>query len=233
MIAAEHISRVFRSGEVDTIALRDVSLTVAEGEFVAIMGPSGSGKSSLLHIFGLLDRPTGGSLRLAREDIFQLSDQELAERRNARIGFVFQAFHLLARATVLDNVMLPLLYSRVPSSEHQARAEAALQQVGMTHRLKHQPNQLSGGEKQRVAIARALVLSPRLILADEPTGNLDTASGQQVMKLIDELHRQGHTVLLITHEQTAADYAERVVTMRDGTIVGDERLTRPHRHYAK
>lgn len=233
LIAAENLSRVFRSGEVETAALQDVSLTVEQGEFAAVMGPSGSGKSTLLHLLGLLDVPTGGRLWLDSEDTASWTETERARSRNEKIGFVFQAFHLLPRATVLDNVILPLLYSRIPPREYAARARAALDLVEMTHRLGYRPSQLSGGEKQRVAIARALVLSPQVILADEPTGNLDTASGQRVLGLIDELHRRGHTVVLITHEQTAADYAQRIISMRDGRIVSDERAARRHPHYAK
>lgn len=233
LIVAERISRVWRSGEVETVGLQDVSLTVEQGEFVAVMGQSGSGKSTLLHLFGLLDEPTRGRLWLAGVDTAALTEAERARARNEKIGFVFQAFHLLPRATVLDNVILPLLYSGVPPRAYSARARAALVQVEMERRLEHQPSQLSGGEKQRVAIARALVLSPQVILADEPTGNLDTASGQRVLSILDALHRRGHTVLLITHEQTAADYAQRIITMRDGRIVSDERAAREHTHYAK
>lgn len=233
LLVAEHIARVFRSGEVATAALREVSLTVEEGEFVAIMGPSGSGKSTLLHILGLLDRPTAGRYWLAGEDTAHLSDTDLAQRRNATVGFVFQAFHLMPRATVLDNVMVPLLYSGVPTREHRAWAEKALTQVDMGQRATYLPSQLSGGEKQRAAIARALVMTPRVILADEPTGNLDTTSGERVLGLIDALHQRGHTVVLITHEQTAADFAQRIVTMRDGEIVSDERVAKHHQHYAK
>lgn len=233
LVAAEHISRVFSSEEVRTVGLSDVSLTVDEGEFLAVMGPSGSGKSTLLHILGLIDQPTGGRYLLAGEDTAAWTERQRAQARNKKIGFVFQAFHLLPRATVLHNVILPLLYSNLPPREYDSRARAALKQVEMTHRLDFQPSQLSGGEKQRVAIARALVMAPRLILADEPTGNLDTASGQRVLDLLDELHQRGHTVVLITHEQTAANYAQRIITMRDGSLASDERVARKHPHYAK
>lgn len=233
LLRVENISRVFRSEDVETVALRDVHLSVEAGEFVAIMGPSGSGKSTLLHILGLLDRPSRGRYLFEDVDTNELSDSELARLRNRSIGFVFQAFHLLSRTSVLDNVILPLQYSTVPAREYEERARAALAAVDLSHRLNHVPSQLSGGEKQRAAIARALVMEPKVIFADEPTGNLDTKSGRVVMELIDRLHREGHTVVLITHERTAADYAERVVMMRDGQIESDERVQNEHVHYEK
>jgi putative ABC transport system ATP-binding protein len=213
--------------------VRDISLQIQSGEFVAVMGPSGSGKSTLLHIMGLLDRPTSGQYLFEEVDCNTLSDAELAQLRNRSIGFVFQAFHLLPRATVLDNVILPLTYSSFARGTWAERAKQALEAVELEHRLTHVPSQLSGGEKQRVAIARALVMEPKVIFADEPTGNLDTASGRRVMELIDGLHNKGHTVVLITHEKTAAQYAERIVMMRDGVMVSDERVTQDTLHYDK
>lgn len=232
LLKIQNISRIF-GDETKTVALRDVSLGIEPGEFVAIMGPSGSGKSTLLHIMGLLDRPTEGKYLFEGVDTSGLSDQELAGLRNKSLGFVFQAFHLLSRTSVLDNVILPLQYSRLPVREYSERARRALEAVDMTHRLAHVPSQLSGGEKQRVAIARALVLDPKVIFADEPTGNLDTQSGRKVMELIDQLHKRGHTVVLITHEKSAADYADRIVSMQDGQIVSDEKVAKAHVHYEK
>ncbi|MEK7557246.1 MAG: ABC transporter ATP-binding protein [Patescibacteria group bacterium] len=233
LLKIENVSRVFGEGDSETVALRDVSLSIEPGEFVAVMGPSGSGKSTLLHILGLLDRPTRG--RYIFEDVHtgDLSDQEQARLRNRSIGFVFQAFHLLSRTTVLENVILPLTYSSLSPGEYESRARRALEQVNMTHRLTHVPSQLSGGERQRVAIARALVMEPKVVFADEPTGNLDTASGRNVMELIDALHKKGHTVVLITHEKTAASYAERTITMQDGKILSDEKVQKEHVHYEK
>lgn len=233
LLELHSVSRVFGEGTAQTVALRDASLAVGEGEFVAVMGPSGSGKSTLLHILGLLDRPTHGRYLFETEDTGTFSDAEVAVKRNRKMGFIFQAFHLLSRATVLENVMLPLTYSSLPSRDNEARSRAALEAVGMSHRLQYVPSQLSGGEKQRAAIARALVLEPKVIFADEPTGNLDTTSGRQVMELVDTLHERGHTVILITHERTAAQYAERVITMEDGRIVGDERTEKSPVHYEK
>lgn len=219
LLQIENVSRVFRGEDVETVALRGVNLAIEPGEFTAIMGPSGSGKSTLLHIMGFLDRPTTGRYVFEDVDTSELSDAELAKLRNQSMGFVFQAFHLLSRTSVLDNVMLPLQYSQLSAREYEKRARQALEAVDMTHRLAHVPSQLSGGEKQRVAIARALVMEPKVIFADEPTGNLDTKSGRKVMEMIDKLHKRGHTVVLITHERTAADYARRVISMQDGQIV--------------
>lgn len=233
LLEINNISRVFDEEENRTVALKNISLTIESGEFVAVMGPSGSGKSTLLHILGLLDRPTSGQYVFEDVDTGKLSDQEQARLRNWKIGFVFQAFHLLSRTTVLENVMLPLTYSQFPQREHEERARQVLEHVNMSHRLTHVPSQLSGGEKQRVAIARALVMEPKVIFADEPTGNLDTASGRNVMELIDTLHKNGHTVVLITHEKTAASYAERILTMQDGNILSDEKVQKEHVHYEK
>ena len=232
-ISAHQISRTYVTGEVSTTALHPVSFTVAAGEFVAIMGPSGSGKSTLLHILGLLDRPSTGQYRFLGRDISQSSDTELANFRNQKIGFIFQTFHLLARATVLDNVLLPLQYSDQPVSRHRKLAVQAIDKVSLSHRLHHRPSQLSGGEKQRVVIARALVQKPLLLLADEPTGNLDSKTGQSVMDLIDNLHEEGLTVIVITHETPTANYAQRIIRLADGQIESDRPHTVRREHFTK
>jgi putative ABC transport system ATP-binding protein len=217
------IRKEYGSDGVVTPVLNGISLRVERGEFLAIMGPSGSGKSTLLHIIGLLDLPTSGQYRLAGRLVNEVTDDaELAEARSQQIGFVFQSFNLLPRTTVLDNVALPLLYSRQGSARRYEVAAAAIESVGLTHRLHHYSNQLSGGEKQRVAIARALVNDPALLLADEPTGNLDSRSGVQVMDVLWRLNEAGRTVVLVTHETMTAEYAQRIVKMRDGLITADE-----------
>ena len=223
LIVLRHLGKVYRMGEVDVVALIDVSLAITEGEFVAIMGASGSGKSTLMNILGCLDQPTSGSYLLAGRDVSQLSRNELAIIRNQTLGFVFQSFNLLARTTALDNVGLPLQYAGVPPRERRQRAEAALRRVGLGERLRHYPNQMSGGQQQRVAVARALVNSPKLILADEPTGNLDSHTSSEIMALFQELWRSGITVLMVTHESDIAEYASRVVTMKDGQVQSDTR----------
>ncbi len=219
------VRKVYRSGSgrrtVEVAALRGVSLSIEEGSFVAIMGPSGSGKSTLLHILGLLDRPSEGRYRLAGRDVTDLDEAEAARVRNRTVGFVFQAFFLLPRATALKNVELPLVYRGVPPKVRREAARAALFSVGLGDRLDHLPTELSGGQKQRVAIARALVQEPAILLADEPTGNLDSESGREVMALFSELHRRGKTVVVVTHEAEVAAYAERVIEMRDGRVVAD------------
>jgi ABC-type lipoprotein export system ATPase subunit len=208
-----------------TPVLRGVNLKINEGEFVAIMGPSGSGKSTLLHILGFLDSPTDGDYRFLEKKIASYSPLEIAKLRNQEIGFIFQAFNLLRRTTVLENVKLPLLYSSIPESEWDLRARKAVESVGMSHRLDHEPSQLSGGEQQRVAIARALVTNPKVIFADEPTGNLDSKSGKLVMDIIQNLHeKEGITVVLITHETTTAEHAERIIRLRDGVIETDTKV---------
>ncbi len=223
LIALRRLGKVYRMGEVDVVALIDVSLSITEGEFVAIMGASGSGKSTLMNILGCLDQPTSGSYLLAGRDVSQLSRNELAAIRNQTLGFVFQSFNLLARTTALDNVGLPLQYAGVPPRERRQRAETALRRVGLGDRLRHYPNQMSGGQQQRVAVARALVNSPKLILADEPTGNLDSHTSSEIMALFQELWRSGITVLMVTHESDIAEYASRVVTMKDGQVQSDTR----------
>ncbi len=233
LIVIDNVKKIYGEEGVVTPVLHGVSFSIEEGEFVSIMGPSGSGKSTLLHILGLLDRPTSGTYSFAGENTALLSDEALAQARNHKIGFVFQAFHLLARTSVLENVMLPLYYSSTPKRDFAKRAEVALEHVNLSHRLNHLPHQLSGGEKQRVAIARALVNEPKVIFADEPTGNLDSKTGKTVMDTLDKLHKQGKTIIVITHETSAAAYANRIISVSDGKIVADKKSTLEHIHYAK
>lgn len=220
LLELDGVSRRYDVGDAEpVVALRDADLAIAEGEFVAIVGPSGSGKSTMLHLLGALDRPTSGVVRIAGRDVAGLSDEELAQLRNTEIGFVFQQFHLLARTPAIANVELPLLYAGVGRSERRRRAADALDLVGLGHRLDHRPNQLSGGEQQRVAIARALVSQPRLLLADEPTGNLDSARGEEVMRLLVELNAErGVALVVITHDEEVAALAPRQVSIRDGLL---------------
>jgi putative ABC transport system ATP-binding protein len=216
------LARSYRLDGVSVDALRGVDLCIDAGEFVAIVGPSGSGKSTLMHLLGCLDRPTSGTLRVSGVDVATLSDTRLAELRNRRIGFVFQSFHLLARTSALDNVALPLVYRGVPRGDRRRRARAALEAVGLGHRVDHRPSQMSGGEQQRVAIARALVGDPEVVLADEPTGNLDSRNGAEVMGILERLnHDRGVAVVLVTHEQEVAARARRRVHVRDGRIERD------------
>jgi putative ABC transport system ATP-binding protein len=226
LIETKNITKIYTEGEVETPALLNADLSIEKGEFVAVMGPSGSGKSTLLHILGFLDEATAGTYHFEGREVSRYSEDEKAHIRNTKLGFVFQAFNLLARTSVLENVLLPLLYSDVPEKEWEALARAAIEKVGLSHRTEHHPAQLSGGEKQRVAIARALVNSPQIIFADEPTGNLDTASGKMVMQTLQDLHREGHTIILITHESSTAEHAERIISLKDGAIVGDTRVER-------
>ena len=218
LIDLENVSRTYRIGTVDVPALVDASLRIREGEFVAIVGPSGSGKSTMMNILGCLDRPTSGRYLFDRVPVGDLNDDQLAVLRSRSIGFVFQNYSLLPRTTTLDNVAAPLLYQGVRRAERLARARAALERVGLADRLNHEPSELSGGQQQRVAVARALVTEPRMILADEPTGNLDSRSGADVMALLDEIHETGRTVVLITHEATVARAAQRTVELMDGRI---------------
>ncbi|HEY8498667.1 MAG TPA: ABC transporter ATP-binding protein [Limnochordales bacterium] len=217
----EGVSKVYGRGETAVVALRDVDLAIGPGEFVAITGPSGSGKSTLMHIIGCLDRPTSGRLYIEGQDVSRLSEARLAALRNRRIGFVFQSFHLMPRETVLRNVEWPLIYAGVPPARRRQRALEVLAQVGMAHRVHHRPQELSGGERQRVAIARALVNDPAVILADEPTGNLDSANGEQVLALLEELNAQGRTIVLVTHDMAIAHRARRLIRVRDGRVEYD------------
>jgi len=214
------VTREYQLGGVEVPALRGVSVTIPPGDHVAILGPSGSGKSTLMHLLGGLDRPTSGVLRIAGRDVRELGATELARLRNRTIGFVFQSFHLLPRTTAVDNVALPLVYAGVRAGDRRRRAEELLDRVGLHHRLRHRPNQLSGGEQQRVAIARALVTGPSLLLADEPTGNLDSATGADVLDLLEELNQEsGVAVVVVTHEREVAARAARQIRMRDGLVV--------------
>jgi putative ABC transport system ATP-binding protein len=221
VILLERVSKIYRTGTIEVAALRDVDLSIYDGEFVAIAGPSGSGKSTLMHILGCLDVPTSGRYFLAGEDVSTMTEDELAAVRNRRIGFVFQQFNLLPSLTALRNVELPLAYSGVARHERRDRAVRALARVGLDDRLEHRPGELSGGQQQRVAVARALVTEPALILADEPTGNLDSSSTRDVLGLLQDLHDSGRTVVLITHEHDVAAAANRVVNMLDGQIHED------------
>jgi putative ABC transport system ATP-binding protein len=223
IIDLEVITKTYRMGEVDVRALRGVSLTVSEGEFVAIMGASGSGKSTLMNVIGCLDHPTTGSYRLAGEEVARLDRDALAQVRNRTLGFVFQSFNLLQRTSALENVELPLIYSGVSAKERHLRAREALERVGLGDRAHHHPNQLSGGQQQRVAIARAIVTRPHILLADEPTGALDSTTSVEVMALLQELGREGLTVVLVTHEHDVAEFASRLVVLRDGLVRSDER----------
>ena len=222
LIEVKRLSKVYPMGEETVHALRDVSLAIKKGEYAAIMGPSGSGKSTLMNLLGCLDSPSGGEFRLNGVEVSEMDDDELADIRNREIGFVFQTFNLLARATALRNVELPLIYAGMAGKERRQRALEVLAQVGLGDRVAHKPNELSGGQRQRVAIARALVNRPSLILADEPTGNLDSKTGIEIMALFEELSRQGNTILVVTHEEEIARYARRVIRIRDGAIAGDE-----------
>jgi len=226
LIEIKDLKREFANDEVVTKVLKGVSFEIEKGEFVSIMGPSGSGKSTLMHILGFLDKLSSGKFNFEGEDVSELEDDELAEMRNKKIGFVFQSFNLLNRASALENVMLPLLYSDMPKKEREKRARELLTDVGLEHRLHYSPNKLSGGEKQRVAIARALVNHPEVVFADEPTGNLDSKSGLQVMKILQELNEKGNTVILVTHERYTAEHAKRIIKLKDGEMVEDKEVVK-------
>lgn len=225
MIEITDLSKIYQIGDTELRALDRVSLKVETGEMMAIMGPSGSGKSTMMNILGCLDQPTSGSYKLLGQEIAGFDEREQARLRNKHIGFVFQAFNLLPKLTALQNVELPLIYAGVGVRERQAIAAEALCKMGLEHRMHHKPKELSGGQQQRVAIARALVNNPKLILADEPTGNLDSRSSVEIMAIFQELHKKGITIVLVTHEPDIASYTQRVVSFRDGRIVNDERIT--------
>ena len=219
MIKLDNIKKVFRTDDVETWALQNVSLEVKEGEFVAIMGPSGCGKSTLLNILGLIDNPTEGTYLLNGTDVSRMQENERTELRKGTIGFVFQSFNLIEELNVMENIELPLLYMGISRSERRRRVNEIMERVGIAHRAKHFPCQLSGGQQQRVAIARAVIPSPKIILADEPTGNLDSRNGREVMDLLAELHREGTTIIMVTHSQHDANYADRIVNLFDGEVV--------------
>ncbi|HEX8923150.1 MAG TPA: ABC transporter ATP-binding protein [Patescibacteria group bacterium] len=223
IIETRHLSKIYKTDIIETIALDDVSFKIEPGEFVAIMGPSGSGKSTLMHILGALDKPTGGEYILDGEKVENLTDDELADIRNRKIGFIFQAFNLLPRTTTLKNVMLPMMYAGVPKDKREEIAKKFLTMVGLKDRMYHTSNQISGGQQQRVAIARSLVMNPALILADEPTGNIATAQAEEVMEIFQKLNDEGHTIVMITHEPDIADHAKRIIHIRDGRIAEDGR----------
>ena len=224
MIKLHNIKKIFRTEEIETWALREVSLEVKEGEFVAIMGPSGCGKSTLLNILGLLDNPTEGTYTLNGRDVSTLKESERTDLRKGVIGFVFQSFNLIDELNVYENIELPLLYMKTPARERRQRIKAVMDRMAISHRRKHFPNQLSGGQQQRVAIARAVLSNPKLILADEPTGNLDSTNGREVMELLSRLHREGTTIIMVTHSQHDATYADRIINLYDGQIVEQAEL---------
>jgi len=222
MLEIKKIKKIYQMGKVKVEALRGVSFYIDKGEFLAIMGPSGSGKSTLMHIIGCLDQPTEGSFIIGGKDVSKLNDDRLAEIRNKSIGFVFQQFNLLSRTSILHNVEIPLIYAGLKTKRRREMAKQVLESVGLGDRVKHKPSEISGGEKQRAAIARALVNDPLIILADEPTGNLDTKTGEEIMKIFYKLHQQGHTVIMVTHEAEIARHARRIIHLRDGLIEKDE-----------
>jgi putative ABC transport system ATP-binding protein len=226
IIEISNLKRDFALGNQIVKVLKGIDLNVNKNEYVALMGPSGSGKSTLMNLIGCLDTPTSGKYVLNNKDVSELTDDELAEIRNQEIGFVFQTFNLLPRSTALDNVSLPLVYAGLDKSSRDGRATEVLTQVGLSDRMDHRPNQLSGGQRQRVAVARALVNNPSIILADEPTGNLDSKTSVEIMKLFEEIHRNGNTIIVVTHEEEIAEHAERIIRLTDGMITSDEKTER-------
>lgn len=233
LIRVENLNKTYQNpdSDVQTIALKDINFNLSEGEFLSIMGPSGSGKSTLMHIMGLLDQPSSGKIMLKEKDVSQLTDDQAAILRNKEIGFIFQSFNLLPRISVFENVLLPLSYIGLNRKEEEEMAKSIISSVGMDHRINFMPNQLSGGEQQRVAIARALVNNPSIVFADEPTGNLDSHSGRQVMKVLQDLNSQGKTIVLVTHEQATAQHAARILKLKDGQLISDEKVV--DRKFAK
>jgi putative ABC transport system ATP-binding protein len=221
MISVSHLSKIYKNDSVETVALKDVSFEVNTGEFIAIMGPSGSGKSTLMHIIGALDIPTSGTYILDEENVSKLTEDELADIRNQKIGFVFQAFNLLPRITALQNVILPMVYGGVPKEKREGVAKKYLEMVGLSDRMDHTSSQLSGGQQQRVAIARALTMEPKILLADEPTGNLASTQAAEIMEIFTKLNKEGHTIVMITHEPDIAGFAKRIITLKDGEIESD------------
>ena len=223
MIKVDHVTKIYKTEALETIALSDISFRIEKGDFVAIMGPSGSGKSTLMHILGAMDRPTKGEYVLDGQNITKLNDDELADIRNRKIGFIFQAFNLLPRTTALKNVTMPMVYAGIPKEERVERAKKYLGLVGLEDKMDHTPNQLSGGQQQRVAIARGLVMNPAILLADEPTGNIASAQAEEIMEIFERLNDEGHTIIMITHEPDIAEHAKRIITIRDGRIVSDRK----------
>jgi putative ABC transport system ATP-binding protein len=229
LISVKDLKKDFINDEVVTPVLKGLTFDIKKGEFVSIMGPSGSGKSTLMHILSFLDKPSAGIYSFEDRDVGKLNDDELAEMRSKKVGFIFQSFNLLNRSSVLENVMLPLVYTDASSDERTKRAKDLLEKVGLSHRLSYSPGKLSGGEKQRVAIARALINNPEVIFADEPTGNLDSKSGAQVMKILQDLNDQGHTIILVTHEKSTAEHAGRIIRVMDGVILEDAKVLQRQR----
>ncbi len=223
MIAVSHISKIYKTEVLETVALADISFTIKKGEFVAIMGPSGSGKSTLMHILGALDLPTSGEYILDGENVEKLSDDQLADIRNRKIGFIFQAFNLLPRTTALKNVMLPMVYAGIPKEQREETAKKFLTMVGLENRMYHTSNQLSGGQQQRVAIARGLAMNPAILLADEPTGNIASNQAEEIMSIFQKLNEDGHTIIMITHEPDIAEHAKRIIHVRDGKVTLDQK----------
>ncbi|HEU4788732.1 MAG TPA: ABC transporter ATP-binding protein [Flavobacterium sp.] len=226
MIQIKNLSKVFRTEEVETKALSEISLTIKEGDFVSIMGPSGSGKSTLLNIVGLLDSTSSGSYQLLNQEMTGLKEKDKSKARKENIGFIFQNFNLIDELSVYDNIELPLIYNKVPSSDRKKKVSVIAERLGLSHRLKHYPQQLSGGQQQRVAVARALINDPKIILADEPTGNLDSKSGNEVMELLTDLHANGATILMVTHSDYDASFSQKTIHMKDGVILSEKTNSR-------